>query len=145
MNKEAIGHYITETFGNIRVETADKSLFFFYGAERNFPMVTLVTKDSYDQFSKLDRPSVFRLNIGISRETYRSLFGSPPRLVDAPEAAAGPYDFAALDQIMPHPVYGQMFWICVLNPSGATFEKVKPLLEEAYDLAVKRQSKREGD
>jgi hypothetical protein len=33
----------------------------------------------------------------------------------------------------------------VLNPSVATFEKVKPLLAEAYDSAVKRQAKREGE
>jgi hypothetical protein len=134
MNEQSIAQYITTTFDNIEVETADGSLFFFYGTERNFPIVTLVTKDSYDQFSQLDRPSVFRLNIGISRTTFRSLF-----------ATERDYDFTALDQIMPHPVYGQMFWICVLNPSVATFEKVQPLMAEAYDSAVKRQASREGE
>jgi hypothetical protein len=133
MNEQSIAQYIT-TFDNIEVETADGSLFFFYGKERNFPMVTLVTTDSYDQFSQLDRPSVFRLNIGLSRATFRSLF-----------VTGKDYDFAALDQIMPHPVYGQMFWICVLNPTVATFEKVQPLLAEAYDSAVKRQASREGE
>jgi len=134
MDEEAISQYITETFENVQVEASNGSLFFFYGAERDFPMVTLVTKDSYDQFSNLDRPSVFRLNIGISRNTFRSLF-----------AAETIYDFTALDQIMPHPVYGQMFWICVLNPSVATFERVQPLLAEAYDSAVKRQAECEGE
>ena len=47
---------------------------------------------------------------------------------------------------MPHPVYGRMFWVCVLNPSDKTFEtKVQQLLAEAYDLAVskyKRQAAR---
>jgi hypothetical protein len=37
----------------------------------------LVTSDLYDQFSNLNRPSVFRLNIGIGKQTFRSLFGSP--------------------------------------------------------------------
>jgi Family of unknown function (DUF6194) len=46
---------------------------------------------------------------------------------------------------MPHPVYGQMFWIGVLNPTAATFEKVQPLMAEAYDSAVKRQASREGE
>jgi len=32
----------------------------------------------------------------------------------------------ALDQLMPHPVYGRMFWVCVLNPSDVTFQKVQP-------------------
>jgi Family of unknown function (DUF6194) len=76
MNEQSIAQYITTTFDNIEVETADGSLFFFYGKERTFPMVTLVTTDRYDQFSKLDRPSVFRLNIGISRTTFRSLFAT---------------------------------------------------------------------
>ncbi len=38
---------------------------------------------------------------------------------------------------MPHPVYGRMYWVCVLNPSKATFAKeVQGLLAEAYALAV---------
>jgi hypothetical protein len=139
MNEELIAQYIRETFADIQVETTDGSLFFFYGTERNFPMVTLVTKDSYDQFSKLDRAGVFRLNIGLSRATFLSLFGAQP----PPSGVT--YDFTALDTIMPHPVYGQMFWVCVLNPSIATFESVRPLLAEAYDLAVKKQTKRKGD
>ncbi len=55
-------------------------------------------------------------------------------------------DFTALDQVMPHPVYGRMYWVCVLNSSEETFEtKVQQLLAEAYDLAVskyKRQATR---
>jgi Family of unknown function (DUF6194) len=46
--------------------------------------------------------------------------------------------FTALDKLMPHPVYGQYHWVCVLNPSQATFETLKPLLQEAYDRAVQR-------
>jgi hypothetical protein len=44
---------------------------------------------------------------------------------------------------MPHPVYGKMYWVCVLNPSAATFEAVKPLLAEAYQAAAGRHAKRE--
>jgi len=46
------------------------------------------------------------------------------------------HDFAALDQLLPHPVYGWMSWVAVINPSATTFEDVKPLLSEAYSLAV---------
>ncbi len=49
---------------------------------------------------------------------------------------------AALDQLLPRPVYARQRWVCVLNPSDATFEKVKPLLAEAYGLAVNRNAKR---
>ncbi len=113
--------------------------FFFYNPDSNvppdhrFPFVTLVTNDLYDQFSDLNRPSVFRLNIGIGKQTFRSLFGEN----------SSDSDFTALDQIMPHPVYGRMLWVCVLNPSEQTFEtKVQPLLVEAYDLAVSKHKGR---
>ena len=91
--------------------------------------MTLVTSDLYDQFSNLNRPSIFRLNIGIGKQTFRSLF----------DENSSSYDFTALDQVMPHPVYGRMYWVCVLNPGDEMFEtKVQQLLAEAYDLAVSK-------
>ncbi|MDQ6660912.1 MAG: DUF6194 family protein, partial [Chloroflexota bacterium] len=105
----------------------------------------------HDQFSNLDRPSVFRLNIGIGTQTFRSLFGEPSLPSDENGApisgrTTSDYDFTTLDQVMPHPVYGRMYWVCVLNPSDETFEtKVQPRLTEAYELAVskyKRQAAR---
>lgn len=39
---------------------------------------------------------------------------------------------------MPHPVYGKTYWVCLLNPSETTFEAMKALLAEAYDMAVTR-------
>src|SRR4029078_5344547 len=104
-----------------------------------------------DHFSDLNRPSVFRLNIGIGKETFRSLFGKPSLPAERDSAENGSenasgYDFTALDHVMPHPVYGRMYWVCVLNPSNETFEtKVQPLLAEAYERAVgkyKRQAAR---
>jgi hypothetical protein len=43
---------------------------------------------------------------------------------------------------MPHPVYAPQGWVCVLNPSAETFERVKPLLREAYEIAVARVARR---
>ena len=45
---------------------------------------------------------------------------------------------------MPHPVYAPQAWVCVLSPSVETFQTLKPLLEEAYAMAVDRQAKREA-
>jgi len=70
---------------------------------------------------------VARVDIGVSRNTYRRLF---------PDDAE--HDFTALDRLMPHPVYGRNHFVCVLNPSDSTFESIKPLLKEAYEIAVKR-------
>jgi hypothetical protein len=112
---------------------------------RRFPLATIVTKDygDFDCASQLKRPGVFRLNIGVSKATYRSLFGPQPTSSPAGSAVGTGHDFTALDQIMPHPVYAPQSWVCVLNPSAATFEAVRPLLADAYQQAVSRYAKRE--
>jgi len=133
MNESAITKHITDTFAGVDVVTASGGTFFFYDPEQKFPFATLSINDEYDQYSNLNRPGVFRLNVGVSKQTFRSLFGSSEG-----------YDFTALDRLMPHPEYGKMYWVCVVNPSAATFETVKPLLAEAYDMAVKKQAKREA-
>ncbi len=153
MNESEISQYITETFEGVDVVVASGDSFFFYNPDRNiapdhqFPFVTLVTSDINDQFSNLNRPSIFRLNIGVGKQTFHSLFGAPATLPSVRVADSGEisrdYDFTTLEQLMPHPVYGRMLWVCVLNPSDETFEtKVRQLLAEAYDLAVSRHKRR---
>jgi hypothetical protein len=44
---------------------------------------------------------------------------------------------------MPHPVYGRMYWACVLNPSDSTWERVHVWLAEAYDQSVQRLRRRQ--
>jgi hypothetical protein len=101
-----------------------------------FPLATLVTSDKHDDFSDLNRPDVFRLNIGVSKKTYQGYFGTKKF-----EEAESDYDFTALNTFMPHPVYGMMHWICILNPRDETFETVKSLLAEAYEMAVQAATK----
>jgi Family of unknown function (DUF6194) len=85
---------------------------------------------------------VFRLNIGVSRDTFRALFGPAP---SAESDKSTTYDFAALDRLMPHPVYAPQSWVCVLNPSPETFEAVKPLLAEAYSRVAARHASRQAN
>ena len=160
MDEAEISRYIIETLEGVDVVTDSGTSFFFYNPDtgvppdHKFPFVTLVTSDIYDRFSNLNRQSVFRLNIGVGRETFRALFGKPklpPAWDSAPDNAAdsndsaGDYDFTALDRVMPHPVYGRQYWVCVLNPSTETFEtKVRPLLAEAYEQVVSKH-KRKAD
>ena len=137
--------YITATFENVQVVQAQGTHFFFYGAMddgNKFPFATLVTNDFNDAASNLERPGVFRLNVGVSKATFLALFGQPVGRPNAAGIIESGYDYTALDRIMPHPVYGNMYWLCVLNPNPETFEKVKPLLAEAYATAVQQQSKR---
>ena len=130
MDEAAVVKYITDTFERVETVTASGATFFFYDSERKFPFATLVTNDEHDQASDLNRPGVFRLNVGVSKETFQTLFDPTEK-----------HDFTALDKLMPHPVYGKMYWVCVLNPSPATFQAVQPLLAEAYELAVRKRSR----
>jgi hypothetical protein len=149
MNEAEITRYITETFPGVDLVVASGNTFFFYNPDpreppdHRFPIVTLVTNDEYDQFSNLSRPSAFRLNIGISKQTYRALFGAPTAADGAGNKSDSGYDFTTMNQVMPHPIYGRQYWVCVLNPSRATFQSaVQPLLAEAYDLAVGKRTRR---
>jgi len=60
----------------------------------------------------------------------------------APEIAWGDTFFTQLDRLMPHPVYGRNHFVCVLNPSESTFQAISPLLKEAYEIAVRRVTRR---
>jgi hypothetical protein len=134
MDETAISRYITETFDGVETISMTGNTFFFYGPEHKFPFVTLVTNDEYDNDSDLQRPGVFRLNIGVRKPTFQALF--------ATDTAHDP-DFTALDRLLPHPVYGKMFWVSILNPSTTTFtSSVQPLLAEAYEIAVARDTRR---
>jgi hypothetical protein len=45
--------------------------------------------------------------------------------------------------IMPHPDYSSQHFVCVLSPSESTFnERIRPMLSEAYEVAMKRYNKR---
>ena len=140
MDEDSIRQYIEDTFAGVDVVEASGNYFFFYDPDHKFPFATLTTSDEDDQASNLSRPSVFRLNIGVSKQTFQSLFG-PGSTPSDKAGKEGGYDFTALDCIMPHPVYGKMYWVCVLNPSAATFKKVQELLAEAYDMAVRKRAK----
>lgn len=136
MDEKRINDYIMNTFAGVETATTLGYMFFFYGPDRMLPFATIATADNEgDRVSNLDRPGVFRLNIGVSKPTFQSLFGTGKIDVSA-------YDFTALNTIMPHPDYAPQSWICVLNPSEATFQTLWPWISEAYERAVRRATKR---
>ena len=136
MNESSIVDDIMKTFSEVETTTAFGYTFFFYKSDHILPFATLISSDQdYDRISNLDRPGVFRLNIGVSKQTFQSLFGTGKVDVSS-------YDFTVLDVIMPHPEYAQQNFICVLSPSEATFERIRALLAEAYDIAVRRYTRR---
>ena len=127
---EAIVSYITETWPETDVVEAMNAWFFSLDPEKHWPnYATLVTTDEHDEASNLSRPGVFRLNMGVDRETFQRV-----------AAANADPDYTRLDTVLPHPVYAAQHWICIVNPSEATFrDVVVPLLTVAHDrLAAQR-------
>jgi hypothetical protein len=143
MTAVEIANYIRDTFSDVEITSAYGYTLFFVGPDRQLPFATLAEADNAgDAVSNLNRSGVFRLNIGVSRETYRSFFGpdtprlGPKGIVDSVD------DFTVLDQILPHPHYAPQSWVCVLSPGPETFRLVKTLLQEAYLRAQQRAKRR---
>ena len=119
-------------------EVAWGDSFFYYDpddsipADRRMPFATVVVKDypGFDTSSKLDRPGVYRLNLAVGRQRFTELFGFAPA-----EFAAhrDEFDFAALDRLIPHPVYATQGWAAILVPS-----RLPDLIAEAYQRAKDR-------
>jgi Family of unknown function (DUF6194) len=117
--------WITTTYPDTVVAEAMGATFFSLD-ERHWPnFATIVTTDEHDMGdpSDLARPGVYRLNMGVGRATFERLVGG----------RTDP-DYAAIDRIVPHPVYATQRWMAILNPSRQTFENdVKPLIAEAHE------------
>jgi uncharacterized protein DUF6194 len=124
---DAVPRYITETFPGVEVITAMGATFFSLDSEKHWPnFATIVTTDEHDMGSPSNlsaRPDVYRLNLGVDKATFQHHVG-----------AEGEPDYAALDTVLPHPVYAAQHWISILNPSWATWnETVIPLIAVAHD------------
>lgn len=135
MSIDELKTYIFQSFEKVNVVEADGDLFFIYDKNDKQPFATIVTKDNeYDSVSNLNREGFYRLNIGLDKETFIPKFGG---LTD--EKGFEAYlnlgiDFKKEDTIFPHPTYGAMYWVSVVNPSKDTFEKsLKKYLELSYN------------
>jgi hypothetical protein len=139
IDESFITSHITSTFDNVETAVNMGYTFFFYRDDHMHAFATIAsTGNEYEKISHLDRPGVYRLNVGVSRETFQSIFGKGK--IDVSK-----FDFTALDTIMPHPDYSSQHFLCVLSPSEATWERIRPLLAEAYDIAIKRYTRRNKD
>ncbi|MDT0156226.1 DUF6194 family protein [Microbacterium sp. ARD32] len=108
---------------------------FFYFApdgvmpERTQPYGTIVTKDYPDDTAFSLGSDRFRVNIHVGRD-------SAARVTDAD---ASPGD---TDRMLAHPLYGEMGWVCVVNPAEHTGDLVLALLREAHEAARERMLRR---
>ncbi|MFF3490072.1 DUF6194 family protein [Streptomyces sp. NPDC002795] len=117
-------------------EIAWGDAFFYYAPDGEVPQAvqpyaTIVTKDyPGDALSDLDAPGRLRVNIQTDRAMFQQLTG---------ESSVG---YAAVDTVLPHPVYGSQSWICVVNPGERTYDTVLRLLRAAHDAAHARFERR---
>jgi hypothetical protein len=135
MDELAIERYLLNTFADVQVAENYGYKFFFYGEDHRLPFATMASSDNeYDRVSNLDRPGVFRLNIGVKKETFRALFG-------AAEISVSNYDFTQLNRFMPHPDYAKQFFLCILSPQDSNLTTLLEFLNEAHAIAERRYLK----
>lgn len=134
------GTVLTESWG-------EKGIFYNPNGKlkRGVYILTVKEKDGdNDKGSNLDREGIFRVNLGVRKNTFTDMFGKVPARPPKGGVVDMPYDFTEFDKILPHPVYAWISWISVLTPSEETFERLKPLIEEAYEYAKEKYEKRKG-
>jgi hypothetical protein len=126
--------HIVDTYPGTDVIEANGDLFFVHDPDRDLPDIrrlpwaTVVTSNYNDTDSDLDRPGVYRLNIGLPKADFQQLFPVP-----------GEHDTTALDVVLPHPVYAAQYWVCVLVPDR-TWPAVQDLLDTAYALGARKHA-----
>jgi hypothetical protein len=132
MDAIEIERYILTELQNVEISENFGYKFFFFGDDHRLPFATIALSDNeYESISKLDREGVFRLNIGVAKQTFQSLFG-------AEEVSLETYDFTELNRWMPHPDYARQFFICILNPTGPNLATMREFLTEAHGIAERR-------
>jgi hypothetical protein len=119
----------------------------FYNPGKALPhgvyFCTIKEKDgANDQASNLNRDGVFRLAIGLPPSTYVTLFGSKPARPSKGAVVTTGHDFQECNLLMPHPIYAWMGWAQILSPNQEQYEKIRPLIVQAYELARQKFSKK---
>lgn len=147
MTIEEILQHICLLFPDLVVVDAwgEKSVFYNPSGllARGVYFCTLKEKDGEnDSASHLYRENVFRLSFGVSKKTYITLFGAPPVRPAKGHVVNVLADFTQLNQLMPHPVYGWMSWVCILNPSLQKLKELELFLGESYELVLEKHIKR---
>lgn len=142
-----ISNYLLSTFEDIILLNAWGENSFFYNPSNASPrgtyFCTIKEKDGdNDKASELYRSNIFRFNFGVSKKTFADLFGNIPKRPAKGSVIDYDCDFSQVDILQPHPIYGWMCWVAILNPTKETFDELKILLEESYRLVLMKHQKK---
>lgn len=148
MSPKDIENYITSKYEGVVPKSTWGETSFFYNPNKLLPngiyFCTVKEKDgNNDKSSNLDRDNVFRFSIGISKQSFDILFNIKFKRPLKGKIIESNFDFEALDILTPHPIYGWMNWICILNPSLKCFDNIKHFLDESYKLAIEKFNKKQ--
>lgn len=142
-----ISKYLLEKFKDLIIINSWGETSFFYNpnnlSSRGTYFCTIKENDGEnDKASALGRDTIFRFNFGITKPTFLELFNNVPKRPPKGGIIDGSYDFTQLDTLYPHPVYGWMCWVAILNPSELSFKELENLLQESYQLVLKKHQKK---
>jgi hypothetical protein len=110
-------------------EVAWGDLFFYYAPDdvvpNGQPFATVVTKDYPGEPSSALAPGEFRVNVDTGNRGRRDAVDPTQR-----------------DQVLPHPVYGHLGWICVVQPGPGSTAELQTRLRDAHHAAKRRWERR---
>lgn len=110
-------------------EVAWGDRFFYYAPDgvvpNGQPFATVVTKDYPGEPAAGLGEGVFRVNVDAGRRDQGE--------VDDPSVR---------DRVLPHPVYGQLGWVAVVQPGEGASAELTDLLREAHAAARRRWDRR---
>ncbi|WP_382303893.1 DUF6194 family protein [Herbiconiux sp. UC225_62] len=126
--------------GSRAPEIAWGDFFFSYAPsgepeDHDQPYATIVTKDYPDDSASRLGDGRWRVNIHVDRATFQELVGEDPRHL------ALRRDVSHTDVFLPHPVYGALSWVSVVNPD-TTLPQVLDLVRSAHAAARARTERR---
>lgn len=147
LTPENIIQSLTLTFKGLKVINTWGEISLFYNPTNKHPhgiyFCTIKQKDSkYDQASNLNRTNTFRFNFAISKKKFIQIFQNIPKRPTKGKIIEGEYDFALINKLQPHPIYGWMRWVAIVNPTQKSFNTFIPLLRESYEKAKRSEEKK---
>lgn len=147
MKPEGIIEKIVSSFEGIFPKSSWGETSLFYAPGKLLPngiyFCTIKEKDGdNDKACNLDHDGVFRLSVGISKDSYEAQFGAKSKRPSKGCIIDTDHDFTELNRLMPHPFYGWMSCIQVLNSTEVTFGDAFLLIAEAHSNVIDKFNKK---
>lgn len=140
-------NYITNKYDGVVIKNSYKELAIFYNPnnllKNGVYVCTIKEQDgNNDKASKLFRNGVFRFSCGLTKDDYINLFKILPKRPKKGEIVDLPYDFSILHEIIPHPIYAYMGWICINCTQETNLELFYKYIDLSYQKAVNNYNKK---